>query len=1510
MFGMPTVKVGLVGGQGYGKTVFLASLLELAHRDSGQCIRLCGSPNATTEKKYTKWLTEFRIDGGRISSTTELLNVNYVLGASGSSQWKLQFKDFRGEDLDGDIEIENRDDNSSQIGATPEKKEKSNVERDKEALKKWFDSCDVLIFLLPVNVVKHDALVGETDDVKSEKKLAILNAYVQQIKAKGKIACLALNKSDLVPDETTCEDLIRGVPAIGKFYHSLHSCFGAENVFCHKISAFGKHQKHAWLADAKAEPVGVAEMLADVVPRAEATRLERFFEGYKKVGEKPFFVRYAHVPQLFWGALKNAWRGIADADRRTTNFGMLKRCGRRFATECAIVLAAIWCGVLCGNVKSQNRQYAEIDTVLENGFSDAQQIVTIEAQMGEEPLLSAFNWNSLLLKNRRARLWERIRSEKLKFNEELAKNAENVWICYKDEIENWLNIAPGKRSNDVAVVRAAVTNALSKMSSDAIAQQDRVRQILGKLSDNERDIAWNRDIDSEFHKWRVIPNQIEKCQKASIFIKNFPEANYPNHVKLIQIVKQEKQKIENAEFELMTNALLQAKYADDYNEKTDGFADRIARCNERIRRIERLTDSLPDSEKNGECSRLIEKEKERIDYLNRYGKFDDAFKELQTHRGEKTYVKHVEKFLTDYPRGSYLKRQENLQKLEEFLQTDESALVNNTTEKIATEELSDSTNLLWQVRLERIEKRIEIVSNCLVRLLKQSENRKSMAEIINVDQELRREIERLREYYVAFDSTMAKEEEYRIKAINDFISRYGNNQYPNVPALYSEQQLIRERGKLQDEFSNRLEIAQRTYADDNSKDWTARKASARALREELSRYAVATGNDKDGEIKRLNEFVAQCDRNIEFSNKLDKIDYLNKGDVPKDLFAEIYSFYKTFPAHQWSSTRSNDYARVRKTEQDKITGLRERLENNLRQNDSRVSIDEAILSCKARIRLLEKHMENFIPLMDEYRKTEERIKAERMEENRLSKFKSLNEKIIALLIDGKSLDDSETANVATFLYGVAELTGNLSDSDTREPLIKNNYDEMIRLRNRFDEALESAMIKELDPVSAIIENRITTVEDRLKAQRAYISITEAYLRKLCPNGKIYPKVRRDYERIISDKQGYEDLKAIDDELKVLKEEIADTSSDAEAQLKRIDGFWRNVKARGGEEAFPSLRGEFGIIHSHQKAFLLKNRYEELRAKITNEFKGFQGDELKEKLDIYLSSAQRYKSELMEFTKDVQTSDDATAMLGVVGGYEGRIRTSLEGLRLWDEVENARTMYVRSPSASSYEKYENACKKYRTHPSIKKSEFEQSTKTYQQMEKDRKELVSAYEEFCKDPCVFRLNELIALKNKSPLLSTTSVYRFADECQMWQARGRQIKIDLSGYDFTGRFKCTSWAVDFFAEIRIGDQTCFKIERDGIEGDDRNSPDDLRRSGFSPHQISHDVFVPNVGLTVKVQFANKSGSNQWSGFSPITFIKILAWASKERGSVKVNFFDLRKNEDSKVAFSFSNLPYVEME
>lgn len=178
MFSKPNVNIGLIGGQGYGKTVFLASLLELAHRRGINCINFRGNTNPKTREKYNQWSADFR-HGKRIPTTSELLDVSFVLGAEGGSQWVLHFKDFAGENLDREKDLSENNANSGNVS-------KSNVERDKESLEKWFNSCDILIFLLPVNVVKHKWLQKVTDDVKTVKKLALFTSYIQQIKASGK----------------------------------------------------------------------------------------------------------------------------------------------------------------------------------------------------------------------------------------------------------------------------------------------------------------------------------------------------------------------------------------------------------------------------------------------------------------------------------------------------------------------------------------------------------------------------------------------------------------------------------------------------------------------------------------------------------------------------------------------------------------------------------------------------------------------------------------------------------------------------------------------------------------------------------------------------------------------------------------------------------------------------------------------------------------------------------------------------------------------------------------------------------------------------------------------------------------------------------------------------------------------------------------------------------------------------------------------------------------------------
>lgn len=1753
---LPKVKVGLVGGQGYGKTVFLASLLELSHRDAGQCIRLWGSPNARTQKKYTSWLTAFRRDGGVIPTTSELLDVNYVLGAHGSSQWKLQFKDFRGEDLDGDVVVED-------VNAPKQKTSdggKSNVERDKEELEKWLNSCDVLIFLLPVNVVSHKMLAAEaeTADVKGEKKLSILNAYVQQIKATGKFACLALNKSDLVSDEVTCEDLIAKVSAIGKFYKTLQSCFGKENVFCHKVSAFGRHSAaKTTLADANAEPAGVAEMLSDVVPRAEEGRLERFFENYAKVGRRTFLARYALVPMLFLGTLKNAWHGIADADRRTKNLGMLKRSGRRFAYECLFAFAVVWGVIVACSYQVRKYDYAKIDAAIANGFTNACHVTEIEGRMGGEPRISMFNMNSILLKGRRNEVLKGIRLKKLEFNGKWTNAVSMTWNQWRTNIVNREGVGPYTRSAQIRLVRTSCTNALAQMTHDAIPERSYVEGVIRELDDCGDDIFVNGELQKAYHDWNGIQDRIEKAKKAADLLSRFSGAMNAECTNLICGVKSEKRRIEDVEYSVLTNALHQQKYADDFNEKTDNYTNRVARCTERIGLIDEYKAKLPNSCRISDCDVLIQKEADRIAYFNKYGPLDRDLQDLLTHQGEESYAVRIGEFLLKY-NGDYPERKSKLNDLQKVLGDKEDCEVNTATNRIMTAELKDSADLEWKVRRERIEKRIGIVSNCLSRLSRQSKHRKGLAEVLveenalrheiemsrkyyedfdsamekngsekvkainevikdywadqrqsvparygddvlkdarrkiadyeftaltnllhqtmyvddyndktdsyanrirrsnerigkiekfkegflwpkseysqvcqkliqgemgriaylevygpfdselkelrkrdfeegyvklvadflddhseakfqlrtkelkklvddlrgceaelveialnkiqandladdmnlewgvrlerieqrieivtnylcrlpeqsaksktladafKTNTELRAEIERSRKYYEGFDEVMRAEDVYKIKKINEFIKGYGRGQYPNVPAKYGDVALSNELCRVRKEFEDRLNKAERKCADDVKKAWVDRKNAASYLLDELKRYQTATGCDKGDRMREVQALVEKCNRNINFEKDYDALKKLKDCPNAKDLFCKIYFFYAAYPEREWGA-RHDDYLNVHNMEKGRIESLRKELKGKLNENQTREPLDDAIMSCRKRIKLWEEHADSFIPQMKDVVggcKTE--LEKERSELQRLRNIESLRKDINDLMVAAKSLDENEEKAIETFLNGVHDLSKDLP-SGVVDCLITNIYGKLIGERDRFDRVLEKRMENKLSAHVRSLESSKLSPEEHERELNTCIQIRKHYLVKLCLSGRAYQKVKRAYEIDIQSKGQLKNENEIRNQLaEVLSLIEGDT-----CEPSMVDEFFVSVESNGGEDAFPELRPDFARLHLWKNAIQWQNSFKELSAKITADIKGFQDYGTREEMCKYLDAVGRHRKSLGQFCDDQRTSEEANQQMVALTDIKNRAETRLNGLRLWDDVNCEYKKYLQSPSDESYEVFEERCKTYRLYQGVKNSEFENLVGNCKQIEKDRKELEDAYSSFFVGRSVYCLDELISRKRRSSVsLREYPVYRFADDCDQIRSNAKRIKAVLTGYDFTGRFRCDYLNVDFWSEMRIGEQN-FIVERNGISGNTKNSTTDVLHNGFTPHQVSHEFYVKNWDLDVKVQFVNKSGRNQWSGFYPRKLVEIFAEASANKGRAEgVKFFDLNKGEYSSVTFSFEGLPYV---
>lgn len=561
MFSFPKIKIGLVGGQGYGKTIFLASLLKLACRGDGKCITLLGEQSEKAKKQIDAILQQ--IWHGQIVPTTkgELFKYSYLMGKKGEAQWRIVFRDYPGETIDRLVEetsnrrestlIENGNATFLTRGTTRRRhpvvryfrkfikeiwhkiyKPIDPLERNRFKLQKWLNSCDVLIFLLPVNVVENE-LVCQDGGQGLDKEYLIerVRRYTDFIRElspalHGQV-CLALNKSDLLKrDVTTPDDVIQGVKYIGDFYCALKNRFG-ESVKSFLISAYGRHRnENSKLAEQEASPVGVAEMLFDVVPLPEKIRVEKLqsFVG----GLSSLVGRCCATPIVVGQSVWNYLRGIADEKLRNDNKMVLKRFSLLAMCQIAVVflLCVLW--NVAGNGLNERNRLNELNRLIAMGFDSAQSITEIEQKVTlKTPSFSLGNWNTLLFNGWRERT-------KDNFNSNLLALVTTAFDDKKDEIEDWVKFSPLTRTNAIVSVREVASNAFARMTVDA-RQRAGISKILGELLTAEKDVKENQLIDEAYHVWKA--SEVDyKVDRAGELLREYKPSDYPARRRLFDEV--------------------------------------------------------------------------------------------------------------------------------------------------------------------------------------------------------------------------------------------------------------------------------------------------------------------------------------------------------------------------------------------------------------------------------------------------------------------------------------------------------------------------------------------------------------------------------------------------------------------------------------------------------------------------------------------------------------------------------------------------------------------------------------------------------------------------------------------------------------------------------------------------------------------------------------------------------------------------------------------------------------
>jgi len=1136
MFGFPKVNVGLIGGEGYGKTVFLAGLLDLATSANGGCVELKCSRKAADKIKEIR---ERMRTGREIPSTDELCEYQYIVGPKGKAQWLVSFKDYAGEWIDPaktDVDASNAVGNgivkegeeqpAIQYGRTSRyaKKFLKNIwggierlchkcipssSRDAATRKlwKWLHGCDVVIFLLPVNMVHHKHLLQRCSKFLGVSRIRNISNQIQGKFDGSCVACLALSRGDLLNETVDSRLLLNDVPEFRDFYQQIKNSFGDETP-CKIISAFGKHsQEDMFKPDPNERARGIDEMLAEIVPLSEKKRVTRVVDGYEAL-KGAWWKRCLCSPYFAVKAFMNLIHRIADSELRKANWKVFSASFKVLLESSIVTFAVLTSLIVSLSVRRGYFEITEIDSQMPERFSNAREIDVLEPRVVSVEPCSLWNWNKILLGRCRKELMAKFLARKSDYNASLLKTLETEHAKYKSEIADWENISADRRSHVLAHVMDVATNTLSRLTTDAVEQRQHAAEVVRQLEIERKSAAWNYDLDVAYGVWNRIFDDVERANRAADFLQQFTVEKYPNHKKLIERVREEKVRIEQARFERLDKCLRQKRYADDYGDKTDGWRTRVERSNERLQMIRQESAQIPSSSHKEELSRLLEDEKHRFDHLQLYGKFDEDNGELLTHKGDDAYAELVSQFLSEHPLTRYPDRRDVIDALMGVIESNEMLLVGTCLRTIAATNLADYVELPWEIRIRRAEARMSQVSNCVMRLSRGSGFREALAETNRMDAALITDIRRDSDYYFAFDDVMRREPEAQISAIDDLLSKFGQG-FPDVPQRYSAHALRQQKEFLIQKFNQQLEGVLSVYADKTDSAWEVRREHARKRIAENQRYMRGCGIDRKTEIVRDEELIKICDANIAFDQELmlTQRPYVHT----KDLFVAIHKFYEKFPEAQWRESRAKDYDSVRALEQKTIERLKQTLEASLKQYEGSKELHQSLVEAESRIDLLTKYLENYLPSMDESRRAQAVMEYEKKRLFGLQDLRAKERRIEDLIKESETIDHADKNIVVGFFDGAAKVIGAIGDSCN--DMIRTKYVKLREICDKLDCELEKKMRAEIEPHKNKLKG-ILDDDERLQVENFRDDIYRSYLNSFCPAGKMYDRMSREFEGIL------------------------------------------------------------------------------------------------------------------------------------------------------------------------------------------------------------------------------------------------------------------------------------------------------------------------------------------------------------------------------------------------------------
>lgn len=763
------IRIGLLGGRGYGKTVFLTKLISLADTDKDGFIQFDAGSEALQIKNI---MLE---NDGRLPATAikEMSKYNFLLGKQSGEKWRIQFCDYAGELLEKiDVNAPDTAGDGELLANANGRGGKNKSTEDYSAnqgnipyirkIKRWLKKCDAIIVLFPVNIDDKDKNnkkeriypLSEVNIFRQNVGL-LLNIMQKDPILSNRPVCLAINKWDLCTDKISLEGILSKEPF--KLIKNQLSNICGKNFFCMEVSAFGKHLKmEPEKADPSGKPYNVAEMLLTLAEKAEYARVTSIRDAIKRL---PRFVGWSRYPFLL---LKNFTRGITTSRLRRLNELLWRKYGYIFVKNSAISLVVSLMLIAFAMISSAEMEYRSLQREVHKGFHARERIEEIEKTLNRPRFINLVfkGWCPLL--SNLADLKKEFSEQKDKYNKNKCNFAHEFYTERENEIKNTA-LDPAIRQNRIDEVKEKVSATLGEITVDS-QYVEQLRALRDEIEQLNRSTVENEDFDIAYQQWENIQDDHQKAAGAVALLKNYTTAKYPQRQEKIEYVTQKKAEIETHLYKKLLESLHREIYSDDYGKKTDNYLERIKRAEARINEIKAEMVRLPNSSRYIDYDFLVKAEENGISYLRKYGpfdvqveellapgalrekdiiqriekfisenersylpgreeafdrlkeklfalynqRFDLAYEELQRKVGEDSYIRQAKEFMDSYDARTYPGRIATLQKLEEELVNREAALANELTSlSVPAEAKWQDQVLVYQNKISEIDERIE-----------------------------------------------------------------------------------------------------------------------------------------------------------------------------------------------------------------------------------------------------------------------------------------------------------------------------------------------------------------------------------------------------------------------------------------------------------------------------------------------------------------------------------------------------------------------------------------------------------------------------------------------------------------------------------------------------------------------------------------------------------------------------------------------------------------------------------